>query len=203
MALGQRDIETNWSRVAPGSSPIHFLHKTRVAISTSWSLFYNVQIFGSCEFFKWKNNVSPWCKNNNFQVRIIRFLNVTNVDARECEYREICNIRFSPNLFLYIILILLKWPHCWWFPQLITISSIHIVCIPTSSSYRLIYSAHFCILNISYYVKPYVLQRKMKTWYYGLQIHKIRNRALEWIIKHLVINSNRLSCTKPWLFGGN
>ena len=31
---------------------------------------------------------------------VFRFLNVTNVDARECEYREICNIRFSPNLFL-------------------------------------------------------------------------------------------------------
>lgn len=82
MALGQRDIETNWSRVAPGSSPIHFLHKTRVAISTSWSLFYNRQIFGSCEFFKWKNNVIPGCKNNNFQVRI------TNVDVRNMNIKK-------------------------------------------------------------------------------------------------------------------
>ena len=47
-----------------------------------------------------KNYVIPQCKNNNLQVHIHMVNNLTNVDVRECEYQEICNIRFTPNLFL-------------------------------------------------------------------------------------------------------
>ena len=78
-------------------------------------------------------------------------------------------------IITYIILILLKWSRFWWFPQLITISSIE-----TVYTIVIVLQAYlFCTLCVSYtyHVKPYVLliPIKMKPWYYGLGIYEIRN----------------------------
>ena len=78
------------------------------------------------------------------------------------------------------------------------------VYILSSSSYRLIYSAHFvypkCIMsNRMFNLGPI----KMKPWYYGLGIHELMNRVAKWIIRSLRMILYRPYCIKRWLLGGN
>ena len=196
MALGQRDIETNWSRVASGSSPIHFLHKTRVAISTSWSLFYNRQIFCASECFIWLHRYN--CFSWEQKMLVLDLYQHLRKRAISPLCKELIIRVLSYNLDnLYFIEM----------APLLVVSSINNdlfnrdrVYILSSSSYRLIYSAHFVypkriMSNRMFNLVPI----KMKPWYYG----ELMNRVAKWIMKSVEVILYCPYCMERWLLGGN